>query len=127
MCAAIYACRPTCSRHRSASPSVVPTAPSRPICTRPTSRSGGRAKWALESPTVVARGAQDLELQLSPAATIAGSIVLDEESHSMDIAVEEDKRSQAIGRGGQFLFPVTHEPLRPLRLPLKAPLRASLR
>jgi len=29
------------------------------------------------------------------------SIVLDEESNSMDIAVEEDKLSQAIGRGGQ--------------------------
>src|SRR6187200_2888041 len=29
------------------------------------------------------------------------SIVVDEESHSMDIAVAEDKLSQAIGRGGQ--------------------------
>jgi len=29
------------------------------------------------------------------------SIVVDEESHSMDIAVSEDKLSQAIGRGGQ--------------------------
>ena len=29
------------------------------------------------------------------------SIVVDEDAHSMDIAVEEDKLSQAIGRGGQ--------------------------
>ena len=29
------------------------------------------------------------------------SIVVDEDSHSMDIAVSEDKLSQAIGRGGQ--------------------------
>ncbi len=29
------------------------------------------------------------------------SIVLDEDSHSMDVAVEEDQLSQAIGRGGQ--------------------------
>lgn len=29
------------------------------------------------------------------------SIVVDEESHSMDLAVQEDKLSQAIGRGGQ--------------------------
>ena len=29
------------------------------------------------------------------------SIVVDEDSHSMDIAVAEDKLSQAIGRGGQ--------------------------
>jgi N utilization substance protein A len=29
------------------------------------------------------------------------SIVVDEDSHSMDIAVEEDQLSQAIGRGGQ--------------------------
>jgi len=36
---------------------------------------------------------------MSPAVTL--SIVLDEESNSMDIAVEEDKLSQAIGRGGQ--------------------------
>jgi N utilization substance protein A len=36
---------------------------------------------------------------MSPADVT--SIVLDEESHSMDIAVEEDKLSQAIGRGGQ--------------------------
>jgi N utilization substance protein A len=36
---------------------------------------------------------------MSPAEVT--SIVLDEESNSMDIAVEEDKLSQAIGRGGQ--------------------------
>lgn len=36
---------------------------------------------------------------MSPAEVI--SIVLDEESHSMDIAVAEEKLSQAIGRGGQ--------------------------
>ncbi len=36
---------------------------------------------------------------MSPAEVT--SIVLDEESHSMDVAVDEDKLSQAIGRGGQ--------------------------
>ena len=36
---------------------------------------------------------------MSPAEVI--SIVVDEESHSMDIAVSEEKLSQAIGRGGQ--------------------------
>ncbi|MGI9290526.1 MAG: transcription termination factor NusA, partial [Gammaproteobacteria bacterium] len=36
---------------------------------------------------------------MSPADVT--SIVLDEETHSMDIAVEEEKLSQAIGRGGQ--------------------------
>lgn len=36
---------------------------------------------------------------MSPAEVI--SIVVDEESHSMDIAVTEEKLSQAIGRGGQ--------------------------
>jgi len=36
---------------------------------------------------------------MSPAEVL--SIVMDEEAHSMDIAVEEDKLSQAIGRGGQ--------------------------
>jgi N utilization substance protein A len=36
---------------------------------------------------------------MSPAEVV--SIVVDEEDHSMDIAVEEDKLSQAIGRGGQ--------------------------
>jgi N utilization substance protein A len=36
---------------------------------------------------------------MSPAEVT--SIVVDEESHSMDVAVEEDKLSQAIGRGGQ--------------------------
>jgi N utilization substance protein A len=36
---------------------------------------------------------------MSPAEVL--SIVVDEDSHSMDIAVEEDKLSQAIGRGGQ--------------------------
>ena len=36
---------------------------------------------------------------MSPAVTL--SIVVDEESNSMDIAVEEEKLSQAIGRGGQ--------------------------
>jgi len=36
---------------------------------------------------------------MSPADVI--SIVMDEDSHSMDIAVAEDRLSQAIGRGGQ--------------------------
>ena len=36
---------------------------------------------------------------MSPAEVT--SIVVDEEAHSMDVAVEEDKLSQAIGRGGQ--------------------------
>ena len=36
---------------------------------------------------------------MSPAEV--SSIVVDEESHSMDIAVAEDRLSQAIGRGGQ--------------------------
>ena len=36
---------------------------------------------------------------MSPAAVL--SIVMDEDSKSMDIAVEEEKLSQAIGRGGQ--------------------------
>jgi N utilization substance protein A len=36
---------------------------------------------------------------MSPADVL--SIVMDEEAHSMDIAVEEEKLSQAIGRGGQ--------------------------
>ena len=36
---------------------------------------------------------------MAPAEVL--SIVVDEESHSMDIAVAEDKLSQAIGRGGQ--------------------------
>ncbi len=36
---------------------------------------------------------------MSPAEVV--SIVMDEEAHSMDVAVEEEKLSQAIGRGGQ--------------------------
>ncbi len=36
---------------------------------------------------------------MSPAEVM--SIVVDEDSHSMDIAVSEEKLSQAIGRGGQ--------------------------
>ena len=36
---------------------------------------------------------------MSPAEVI--SIVVDEDSHSMDIAVDDEKLSQAIGRGGQ--------------------------
>ncbi|MFT7235374.1 MAG: N utilization substance protein A [Methylophagaceae bacterium] len=36
---------------------------------------------------------------LAPAEAL--SIVVDEEAHSMDIAVEDDQLSQAIGRGGQ--------------------------
>ena len=36
---------------------------------------------------------------MSPAEVT--SIVVDEEKHSMDVAVDEDKLSQAIGRGGQ--------------------------
>ncbi len=36
---------------------------------------------------------------MSPAEVV--SIVVDEDSHSMDIAVEEEQLSQAIGRGGQ--------------------------
>jgi N utilization substance protein A len=36
---------------------------------------------------------------MSPAEVV--SIVIDEDAHSMDIAVDEEKLSQAIGRGGQ--------------------------
>ena len=36
---------------------------------------------------------------MSPAEVL--SIVVDEDTHSMDLAVDEDKLSQAIGRGGQ--------------------------
>ena len=36
---------------------------------------------------------------MSPAEVL--SIVIDEDSHTMDIAVDEEKLSQAIGRGGQ--------------------------
>ena len=36
---------------------------------------------------------------MSPAEVV--SIVMDEERHSMDVAVDEDKLSQAIGKGGQ--------------------------
>jgi N utilization substance protein A len=36
---------------------------------------------------------------MSPAEVV--SIVVDEDAHTMDIAVDEDKLSQAIGRGGQ--------------------------
>ena len=36
---------------------------------------------------------------MTPADVL--SIVVDEESHSMDIAVDDEKLSQAIGRGGQ--------------------------
>jgi N utilization substance protein A len=36
---------------------------------------------------------------MSPAEVV--SIVMDEDKHAMDIAVDEDKLSQAIGRGGQ--------------------------
>ena len=36
---------------------------------------------------------------MSPADVV--SIVMDEEAHGMDIAVDEEKLSQAIGRGGQ--------------------------
>jgi transcription termination/antitermination protein NusA len=36
---------------------------------------------------------------MSPAEVV--SIVVDEDAHSMDVAVDEDKLSQAIGRGGQ--------------------------
>jgi N utilization substance protein A len=39
---------------------------------------------------------------MSPAEVL--SIVVDEDAHSMDIAVEEDKLSQAIGRGGQNIL-----------------------
>jgi len=43
--------------------------------------------------------AQFVVNSMSPAEVV--SIVVDEDSHSMDIAVDEDKLSQAIGRGGQ--------------------------
>ncbi len=43
---------------------------------------------------------------MSPAEV--QSIVVDEESHSMDIAVAEDKLSQAIGRGGQNIRLASH-------------------
>ena len=38
---------------------------------------------------------------MSPADVVG--IVMDEEAHSMDIAVDEEKLSQAIGRGGQII------------------------
>jgi N utilization substance protein A len=43
---------------------------------------------------------------MSPADVT--SIVLDEDTHSMDIAVEEEKLSQAIGRGGQNIRLASH-------------------
>jgi N utilization substance protein A len=43
---------------------------------------------------------------MSPADVI--SIVVDEEAHSMDLAVAEDKLSQAIGRGGQNIRLASH-------------------
>ena len=43
--------------------------------------------------------AQFVVNSMSPAEVV--SIVVDEEAHSMDIAVDEEKLSQAIGRGGQ--------------------------
>jgi N utilization substance protein A len=43
---------------------------------------------------------------MSPAEVM--SIVVDEDSHSMDIAVSEDKLSQAIGRGGQNIRLASH-------------------
>lgn len=43
--------------------------------------------------------AQFVVNSMSPAEVV--SIVVDEDRHSMDIAVDEDKLSQAIGRGGQ--------------------------
>jgi len=46
-----------------------------------------------------ANSAQFVINAMSPAEV--QSIVVDEDSHSMDIAVAEDKLSQAIGRGGQ--------------------------
>ena len=46
-----------------------------------------------------ANAAQFVINAMSPAEVL--SIVVDEESHSMDIAVAEEKLSQAIGRGGQ--------------------------
>src|SRR5687767_9414555 len=46
-----------------------------------------------------ATSAQFVINAMAPAEV--SSIVVDEESHSMDIAVAEDKLSQAIGRGGQ--------------------------
>src|SRR5690606_26886870 len=38
---------------------------------------------------------------MAPAEGV--SIVVDEDSHSMDVAVTEEKLSQAIGRGGQII------------------------
>src|SRR3979409_2606884 len=46
-----------------------------------------------------ANSAQFVINAMSPAEVM--SIVVDEDSHSMDIAVSEEKLSQAIGRGGQ--------------------------
>ena len=43
--------------------------------------------------------AQFVVNSMSPAEVV--SIVMDEDTHSMDIAVDEEKLSQAIGRGGQ--------------------------
>ncbi|MEE4377395.1 MAG: transcription termination factor NusA [Candidatus Competibacteraceae bacterium] len=46
-----------------------------------------------------ANAAQFVMNAMSPAEVL--SIVVDEDSHSMDIAVSDDKLSQAIGKGGQ--------------------------
>jgi N utilization substance protein A len=43
--------------------------------------------------------AQFVMNSMAPAEVV--SIIIDEESHSMDVAVQEDKLSQAIGRNGQ--------------------------
>ncbi len=62
---------------------------------------GLRAKIAVRSDDkrIDAVGAQYVVNAMSPANVV--SIVVDEENQSMDIAVEEAKLSQAIGRGGQ--------------------------
>src|SRR6188768_1152847 len=63
---------------------------------------GVRAKIAVERVDIIPHDdnpAQFVINSMSPAEVM--SIVVDEDAHSMDIAVAEDKLSQAIGRGGQ--------------------------
>ena len=65
-------------------------------CRRSPTRSPASA-WT--SSRTMDNPAQFVINAMSPAEVM--SIVVDEDSHSMDIAVAEDKLSQAIGRGGQ--------------------------
>ena len=65
-------------------------------CRRCPTRSPASASTSSRS---IDNPAQFVINAMSPAEV--QSIVVDEDSHSMDIAVAEDKLSQAIGRGGQ--------------------------